>query len=433
VKPLIPNRWALPAGLTLVLIAVLAGSVAAADDGDVTETLQTLESQVIFERAEDAIFQVRVIHRETGKKSSIGSGFIHGADNRLATNYHVVSHYLEKPETYRLEYVGSNRRTGDLQLIGVDAVHDLAIVQSDEWLGTPLPLAAPPQKGSTLYAMGNPLDLGLTLAGGTNGGLLDQTDGSRILFSGSLNPGMSGGPTFDQFGRVVGINVATARNDISFIVPTSYLGRIDVDAPVGTALAGQVGRQVAAYQRRYIERIRGSEWPATELREMQIPAAISPTVRCWDASPSAEPEHLYRRFSVSCENENSIYLSDRLEAGKILYEFIWVESDELERPRFFRLYEALNSSQFGGRATEDEVERFRCETRFVDVNGIDFKATLCHRGYRQYAELSDLLFTAATVGKSNRGFIFNLDLHGTDFSAGLDLIERFLNEIAWRS
>ena len=49
-----------------------------------------------------------------------------------------------------------------------------------------------PPRGAPIFAMGNPLDLGLTIAVGTNGGILDQTDDSRILFSGSLNPGMSG-------------------------------------------------------------------------------------------------------------------------------------------------------------------------------------------------------------------------------------------------
>ena len=37
-------------------------------------------------------------------------------------------------------------------------------VEADDNLGTPLEVAEPPPKGSELYAMGNPLDLGLTLA-----------------------------------------------------------------------------------------------------------------------------------------------------------------------------------------------------------------------------------------------------------------------------
>ncbi|MGB5637529.1 MAG: hypothetical protein WBM63_00290, partial [Sedimenticolaceae bacterium] len=156
------------------------------------------------------------------------------------------------------------------------------------------------------------------------------------------------------------------------------------------------------------------------------------TVRCWDASTKQKPELLYRRFSISCKNENDIFITDKLEVGKILYEYLWVESDQLEPLRFYRLYRALNSSQFGSRARKDDVGRFRCDTQFVDVNGLDFKATICARRYKNYPELSDILFTAAMTGKDDIGFIFNLDLSGTDFPAANRLIARFLEEIRWQ-
>jgi hypothetical protein len=280
--------------------------------------------------------------------------------------------------------------------------------------------------------MGNPLDLGLTIASGTNGGVLSQTDDSRILFSGSLNPGMSGGPTFDSQGLVVGINVSTARNDISFIVPTRYLRPLLMQhATSPETLLDDIGRQIRDYQIAYLTRLTDVPWPPTTLRQMQVPGAISQTVRCWDASTKPKPDQLYRRFSISCKNENEIFLTDKLEVGKILYEFLWVESDELEPLRFYRLYRALNKSQFNSRAREEDVGRFQCDTRFVDVNGLDFKATICARRYKNYPQLSDVLFTAAMTGKDQTGFIFNLDLSGTDFAAAIGLVTRFLEEIKW--
>lgn len=392
-----------------------------------------LGSQAIFERAEYAVYQIRVVNRDTGKKSSIGSGFLYGRADRLATNYHVVSRYIEKPETYDLRYLASDGHEGPLQLVAVDAVHDLALVQAPQPLGDPLPVGDAPAKGASLFAMGNPLDLGLTIAAGTNGGVLIQTDDSRILFSGSLNPGMSGGPTFDDLGVVVGINVSTARNDISFIVPTRYLQRMNVEesAPVDSFLA-TIGRQIHAYQQAYLQTILQAEWPPTTIRRLQVPGTISPTIRCWDASPKPKPEQLYRRLSISCKNENDIYLTDRLEVGKIVYEYLWVETERLEPLRFYRLYRALNNSQFGGRADKDDVTRFTCDTQFVDVNGKDFKATVCARAYKNYPGLSDILFSAAMVGEEDSGFIFNLDLSGTDFTVAQRLIARFLREIKWQ-
>ena len=392
-----------------------------------------LDAQAIFERNEYALYQIQVINRETGKKSSIGSGFIFDRPNRLATNYHVVSTFIEKPDSYQLRYLAADGSEGPLRLIAVDAVHDLALVEADENLGAPLAVGDPPAKGAGLFAMGNPLDLGLTIAAGTNGGVLSQTDESRILFSGSLNPGMSGGPTFDDEGVVVGVNVSTARNDISFVVPTRYLGKLTVaEAPSPDLLLTDIGQQIRDYQVGYLDRIAAAPWPATTLRHMQIPGAISSTIRCWDASSKPKPELLYQRFSISCKNENDIYLTDKLEVGKIIYEYLWIESEQLEPLRFYRLYHALNNSQFSSRAGKDDVSRFRCDTRFVDVNGLDLKATVCVRNYKKYPGLSDILFTAALIGKNDTGFIFNLDLSGTDFSAANRLIVRFLEEIRWQ-
>lgn len=392
-----------------------------------------LDAQAIFERNEQALFQIRVINRETGKKSSIGSGFIFDRSNRLATNYHVVSSFIEKPGEYQLRYLAADGREGALRLIAVDAVHDLALVDADQDLGTPLAVAEPPPKGASLYAMGNPLDLGLTIAPGTNGGVLGQTDESRILFSGSLNPGMSGGPTFDEQGVVVGINVSTARNDISFIVPSRFLQLLLLsEAASPESLSAEVGQQIRNYQIDYLNKIRATPWPTTILHGMRLPGAISPTIRCWDASTKPKPELLYKRFSISCENENEIYLTDKLEVGKIVYEYLLLESDRLEPLRFYRLYRALNSSEFSSRAGKDDVSRFRCDTHFVDVDGRDLKATICARDYKNYPGLSDILFTAAMTGEKDTGFIFNLDLSGTDFASASQLIVRFLKEIRWQ-
>ncbi|HOP15924.1 MAG TPA: serine protease [Gammaproteobacteria bacterium] len=397
-----------------------------------TAPVFALDSQVIFERNEHAVYQIHVVNRETGKKRSIGSGFIFDRPQRLATNYHVVSQFIEKPERYELRFISTDGAEGPLRLVGVDAVHDLALVEADAPFGTPLQVGEPPAKGAALYAMGNPLDLGLTIAAGTNGGVLSQTDDSRILFSGSLNAGMSGGPTFDDQGIVVGINVSTARNDISFIVPTRYLQSLSL-ANVARAedFRDAITQQIRDYQRRYLQGMIDGDWPSTNLRKMRIPGAISPTVRCWDASPKPKDEHLYQRFSISCKNENDIYLTDKLEVGKVLYEYLWIESDQLESLRFYRLYQALNNSQFSSKADEDDVERFRCDTQFVDLNGQQFKTTICARSYKLYPGLSDVLFTAAMVGHDRQGFIFNLDLSGTDFTAASRLIVRMLEGFEW--
>ncbi len=159
-----------------------------------------LESKKIYQLNENSVFQIRVLNRETGKKTSIGSGFIVGNGRQIATNFHVINKIILEPDLFYVTYLTKNGREGELKLLALDVVHDLALLVSDEYLGQAITTGDLPPKGAPVFAMGNPLDLGLSLAVGTNGGILNKTDDSRILFSGSINPGMSVGPTFNENG-----------------------------------------------------------------------------------------------------------------------------------------------------------------------------------------------------------------------------------------
>ena len=59
--------------------------------GQLLQTAHALESKAIYQMHEDNVFQIRVLNRETGKKSSIGSGFIVDNGRQVATNFHVIS------------------------------------------------------------------------------------------------------------------------------------------------------------------------------------------------------------------------------------------------------------------------------------------------------------------------------------------------------
>jgi S1-C subfamily serine protease len=65
------------------------------------------------------------------------------------------------------------------------------------------PAACPRASAST--PIGNPLDLGFTIVEGTYNGLVDKSYDERIHFSGSINPGMSGGPVAAATGASSGV------------------------------------------------------------------------------------------------------------------------------------------------------------------------------------------------------------------------------------
>ncbi|MFB3059711.1 MAG: S1C family serine protease [Gammaproteobacteria bacterium] len=396
-----------------------------------------LESKRIYQMHENSVFQIRVLNRETGKKTSIGSGFIVGNGRQIATNFHVINKIILEPDLFYVTYLTKNGREGELKLLALDVVHDLALLVSDESLGQAIATGDLPPKGAPVFAMGNPLDLGLSLAVGTNGGILNQTDDSRILFSGSLNPGMSGGPTFNEDGEAIGINVATARNNISFIVPSKFLNKLITSSKnivIGSSasLKIEVTEQLLAYEKNYIEGLLNETWPTIQLRQLTLPGTISPTVRCWDNSAKLNANALFKRYQIRCANKNHVYLDDANKfVGELIYEYYWLESDQLDTVRFHNLYQKLNKDQIENNLSQEEVSNFNCNTWFVEVSAEEFKVNLCRREYVEYAGLSDLLFTAALTGHDNQGFFITFIMTGTDFNATLPLVKKFLENVVW--
>ena len=396
-----------------------------------------LDSKVIYQLNDDRVFQIRVLNRETGKKSSIGSGFIVGNGSQIATNFHVVGQIIIEPELFYISYIRKNGEEGELKLLALDVARDLALLGAEEKLGEATSMSDLPPLGSPVYAMGNPLDLGLSIAVGTNGGILNQTDDSRILFSGSLNPGMSGGPTFNEQGEVIGINVATARNAISFIVPSRYLESLVSKAnsngfDSNDDLKAEVTRQILAYETRYIGQLIDADWPLLDLRQFKLPGVISPTVRCWDNSAKLSATAQYKRYQIRCANKNHIYLDDDNKfVGRFIYEYYWLESEQLNPFQFYSLYQDLNEDQIENKLDQDTVSNFNCRTWFIEVSSQEMKANLCRREYVEYKGMSDLLFTAALTGHADKGFFITLILTGVDYESSLPLIEKFMRNIQW--
>jgi serine protease Do len=190
----------------LIMIPVIMLAAGAAARGKVAPAAG--QASELFSALQERVFQIRVIDKSSGKKSAIGSGFTIDSSGLFATNYHVVSDLVIEPKRYRLEYVAHNGATGPLTLRDIDVVHDLAIVSSDPVHAACFSLnTAPLKKGSRIYSIGNPLDLGMTIIEGTYSGFIERSLYEKIHFSGSLNPGMSGGPAIDARGSVIGVNV----------------------------------------------------------------------------------------------------------------------------------------------------------------------------------------------------------------------------------
>ncbi|PWQ94654.1 serine protease [Leucothrix arctica] len=404
----------------------------------ITPCLAESDTSSIYEEVESSVYQIRVINNETGKKVAIGSGFVVEKDSILATNYHVVSEYVNAPDVFSLEYLSTSGDSGPLALLDLDVIHDLAVLRSLKPMGAPLKIAPVPEKGAVLYSLGNPLDLGFSIVTGTNNGIMTQDQDGNILFSGSLNPGMSGGPTLDESGNIIGINVATQGNSLGFLVPANYLSVIlerlakSNFVPVKDRFA-RIAEQLIEKSQRTLDRFSGNDWGSTRIGKLIVPAELDKSMRCWDVSRTPKKDDLFRHFLTECSNQENTYLSKNLALGAINYEYIWMDSEKLHPLRFFTQYEKMNSSFIDIDVSKSDVTNFACHTSFLEVAGQNFKTTVCRRDYLRYKGLSDMLFSLALVGHERQGGLFNLDVTGTNASAAFGLFKKMVETFKWQS
>ena len=152
-------------------------------------------AKLLFEQSAPMVFQIKVIDKASGNKSTIGSGFQISSAGVLATNYHVVSDYILEREKYSIEVLDHEYKSMKASLVNFDIVHDLALLKVAE-LNKPALILSQSElsHGNRIYSMGNPNDLGMTIIEGTYNGMVEASRYQKYLFSGSLNAGMSGGP-----------------------------------------------------------------------------------------------------------------------------------------------------------------------------------------------------------------------------------------------
>lgn len=141
-----------------------------------------------------------------------GSGFFISADGYIVTNNHVID------KATSITVVLNDKRELKARLIGHDEDSDIAVIKVE---GTNFPYAQfetqqKPRVGDWVLAVGNPFLLGGTATAGIVSALgrdlPPDSAGSfpvdYIQIDAPINRGNSGGPTFDVYGRVIGVNTA---------------------------------------------------------------------------------------------------------------------------------------------------------------------------------------------------------------------------------
>ncbi len=200
---------------------------------------------------------------DTQEATAEGSGFFISADGYIVTNNHVVEDATDI--TVKL----TDKRELKATVIGKDEATDLAVIKVE---GRSFPFvnfenSATPRVGDWVISIGNPFGLGGTATAGIvsayNRTLPEQSSTfvDFLQIDSAINRGNSGGPTFDVYGRVIGVNSAIYSPSqaggsvgIGFAIPANVAESVTKQLiERGSIARGYLGARIQAYNKELAE------------------------------------------------------------------------------------------------------------------------------------------------------------------------------------
>jgi serine protease Do len=400
-------------------------------------------AEAVYATARPRLVQIRTLVAAAGRQSAIGSGFLVSRDGLALTNYHVVSQFALEPSTYRLEFVAPDGTRGDVALLAIDVVNDLAAVRIERPTDAhfeldPRAVNGTLPQGERLFALGNPLDLGFTIVEGTYNGFVDRSFSPQLHFSGALNAGMSGGPTVAADGRVAGVNVAKRLDGelVSFLVPADAASRLIERARNGTPLTvdkarAEIARQLDGFQQRLASAYADAGFKPARYGPYVAPESQAPWMQCWArTNADAQPKPRARVDTTSCAARSSLFLANDLRSGGFAVSYSYIESVSLNPFQFatFVSHELRPPGYEGSSRRRHTTQR--CHEDFLAAAGtIPLRASFCARAYRDLPDLYDVVVVAVTQDDPGHALVARMQLSGASWSNATAMARRLYDSI----
>lgn len=320
-----------------------------------------------FERIRPTLFQVKTISPGQQEKRSYGTGFVVDKEGLIATNFHVVADHIWKPKKYKI-VIDNKGQNVDAQVVALDIVNDLALIKVDMKFSTALKIVpGASRQGQEAFSYGLPEDLDWTVVRGVYNSILEQGPYRLVHLSTPLNHGMSGGPTTNAAGEVIGINSAgrMRAQDISFAVPAEYLVNLirEYKTKPQTDFLETIEDQAVELQNKMTQILLKGFDNKKKFNSILLPK-FDKSLRCWGDSAGGDIESSpILKNKETCVVENSLFIDGERSFGTLHLEFQLDENKKLNPLAWahYRAQSFSNTNQFVHFFVKDSVINFNRE------------------------------------------------------------------------
>ncbi len=199
------------------------------DRQTVSYEMQKMTAEELYRYALPALVEIATYDAQ-GTALKLGSGFVYAADGKILTNQHVLQDAARITVSF-----ANGERYEVTQVLAATATPDLALLQIAA-TGLPvLPICYESATvGEAVYALGSPRGMSFSLTPGVVG-YADRlrNDVVYVQHNAPLSTGNSGGPLFNAYGEIIGINrmTITDAQNLNFAIAPSEISRLLATMP----------------------------------------------------------------------------------------------------------------------------------------------------------------------------------------------------------
>lgn len=395
-------------------------------------------SQVIFESTRPSVVEVVTKARGNQGIAAAASGFLAQHKDWIVTNYHAVTNVVFEPQEHELEVVTHDRQRIQAQVISVDVRNDLAVLKLQAPMKSPvLQLREKPAaKGESGYSMGKPGNYQHSIVGGTFNGVIDEATTPQLVFSGAINPGMSGGPTLDKNGQVVGVNVASSTENqlLGLAVPAQALATLlrrtqSQTPPDNAALRQEIARQFAAFGRLQFDSMAQARQPVRQLGPFQVQGDLAADKEC-QTSRQKQAKRSYQQLLQRCDSPSGLYIMPKLYAGQMVSATFWLQGKGLGDFSMSRVVERRLNDLRQVHDEDSPPGRWDCsEQRLRGPSDVPIHVHACRRPIEKLPGLSDFRFRYTPLVQGPDALVVAIGLSGYDNNTAQAILHRSISAL----